>query len=218
MKHRVPLVILFDVDNTLLDNDQIVSDLRVHLGHVAGPKLAVRYWQIFEALRDEMGYADYLGTLQRFRSENPDDLDFMQVSYFLLNYPFEGRLFPRAAQVIQHFATLGTTAILTDGDVVFQPWKIARSGLLDAVGGRVMIEIHKEEELHSVEEEYPADRYIMVDDKLRILHEMKQVWGDRLTTIFPRQGHYAHDPKIVGAYPPADVTVDSIGELMSYRP
>jgi FMN phosphatase YigB (HAD superfamily) len=211
------MVILFDVDNTLLDNDQIVADLRLHLSHVAGHRSAERYWEIFEELRDQMGYADYLGALQRFRTENPFDADFMKVSYFLLNYPFASRLFPGALKVIERFDWLGTTVILTDGDVVFQPWKIARSGLYDAVGGRVLIQIHKEKELQCVEERFPSDHYILIDDKLRILAETKKVWGDRLTTVFPRQGHYAHDPKFVDAYPPADITVERIGDLIDMK-
>lgn len=210
-----PLVILFDVDNTLLDNDQIVSDLRLHLGHVAGHQSAERYWQIFEELRDEMGYADYLGALQRFRVEDPYNTDFMKVSLFLLGYPFASRLFPGALDVIRSFNSCGTTAILTDGDVVFQPWKISRSGLLDAVGGRVMIQIHKEQELECVEERMPADHYVLVDDKIRILTEVKKRWGKRLTTVFPRQGHYAHDPAILARYPDADVTVDHIADLLT---
>jgi FMN phosphatase YigB (HAD superfamily) len=211
------MVILFDVDNTLLDNDQIVSDLRLHLSHVAGHQSAERYWEIFEEIRNQMGYADYLGALQKFRSENPFDADFMKISYFLLNYPFASRLFPGALKVIERFDWLGTTVILTDGDVVFQPWKIARSGLYDAVGGRVLIQIHKEKELRCVEERFPSDHYILIDDKLRILAETKKIWGDRLTTVFPRQGHYAHDPSIVDAYPPADITVEKIGDLIDMK-
>ena len=208
------MVIFFDVDNTLLDNDQIVADLRQHLAHVAGHKLSERYWAIFEDLRKEIGYADYLGALQRFRIEDPYDAEFMKVSLFLLNYPFQTRLFPHALEVIRHFDSIGTTAILSDGDVVFQPWKIIRSGIYDAVGGRVLIQIHKEQELACAEERFPSERYVLVDDKLRLLYECKQVWGDRLTTIFPKQGHYAHDAKNLADYPPADFTVDRIGDIL----
>jgi len=209
------MVILFDVDNTLLDNDQIVADLRLHLSHVAGHRSSQRYWEIFEELRQEMGYADYLGALQKFRAENPFDADFMKVSFFLLDYPFAERLFPGSLRVIERLSSFGTTVILTDGDVVFQPWKIARSGLFDAFGGRVMIQIHKEKELHCVEKRFPSERYVLIDDKLRILAEAKEIWGSRLTTIFPRQGHYAHDPKILSSYPPADITVDKIADLLT---
>jgi len=218
MNQPEPLVILFDVDNTLLDNDQIVSDLRLHLGHVAGHKSSERYWEIFEALREEMGYADYLGAVQRFRDEDPFNTDFMKVSLFLLGYPFASRLFPGALEVLRLYSSFGTTAILTDGDVVFQPWKISRSGLLEAVGSRVLIQIHKEQELECVEERMPAEHYIMVDDKIRILTAMKERWGRRLTTIFPRQGHYAHDPAIIAKYPPADLTVNHIGDLITIDP
>jgi FMN phosphatase YigB (HAD superfamily) len=209
------MVILFDVDNTLLDNDQIVADLRLHLSHVAGHRSSQRYWEIFEELRQEMGYADYLGALQKFRAENPFDADFMKVSFFLLDYPFAERLFPGSLRVIERLSSFGTTVILTDGDVVFQPWKIARSGLFDAFGGRVMIQIHKEKELDCVEKTFPSERYVLIDDKLRILAEAKEIWGSRLTTIFPRQGHYAHDPKILSSYPPADITVDKIADLLT---
>lgn len=208
-------VILLDVDNTLLDNDAIVADLRHHLEQVAGPRSVERYFQEFEEIRDEMGYADYLGALQRYRSEDPYDADFMKVSYFLLSYPFGERLFPGALEAVAHMSQFGTTVILTDGDVVFQPWKIARSGLFDAFDGRVMIQIHKERELFCVEDRFPADRYVLVDDKLRILSECKEVWGERLTTVFPRQGHYALDLAVTDAYPPADVTIDAISELIS---
>jgi len=208
-----PLVILFDVDNTLLDNDSIVADLRHHLAAVAGPKSVERYFEEFEEIRSEMGYADYLGALQRYRLEDPHDADFMRISYFLLDYPFHERLFPGAMEAVKHFEQFGTTVILTDGDVVFQPWKIVRSGLYDAFEGRVMIQIHKEKELYCVEDRFPAERYVLVDDKLRILSETKKIWGDKLTTIFPKQGHYALDPAISSKYPLADISVDRIGEL-----
>ncbi|MFI5385898.1 MAG: HAD family hydrolase [Fimbriimonadales bacterium] len=211
-------VILLDVDNTLLDNDSIVADLRHHLEQVEGPRSVERYFQEFEEIREEMGYADYLGALQRYRSEDPYDADFMKVSYFLLNYPFESRLYPGALEAVSRLASLGTTVILTDGDVVFQPWKIARSGLFDAVDGRVMIQIHKERELFCVEQRFPAERYVLVDDKLRILAACKEIWGDKLTTVFPRQGHYAFDPKVLSAYPPADLTVEKIAELIAVEP
>jgi len=209
-----PLVILFDVDNTLLDNDSIVADLRRHLEQVAGPASVKRYFQEFEELREELGYADYLGALQRYRVEDPYDADFMRISFYLLSYPFRRRLFPGALEVVREFSKVGKTVILTDGDVVFQPWKISRSGLHEAFEGRVMIQIHKEKELFCVEQRFPAARYVLVDDKLRLLDETKKVWGDRLTTVFPKQGHYANDPKILADYPAADVSVDKIGDLL----
>ena len=212
------VVFLLDVDNTLLDNDQIVAELRAHLEREFGAASARRYWTIFEALRSELGYADYLGALQRYRFEaeqmQSDDSRLLQMSAFLVDYPFAGRLYPRALDVIARLNAIGRTVILTDGDVVFQPRKIQRSGLWDAVSGRVLIYIHKEQMLDAVQRHYPARRYVMVDDKLRILAAMKNVMQDRLTTVFPRQGHYALDPANVAAYPAADLSVERIGDLV----
>ena len=212
---RSRVVFLLDVDNTLIDNDRVAADLKRHLTGVVGAERQQRYWTLFEQLRSELGYADYLGALQHYRIENPHDPHLLAVSSFLLSYPFANRLFPGSLDVLEHLATAGPTVILSDGDVVFQPWKIERSGLLDAVDGRVLIYIHKENELTDVERRYPADRYVLIDDKVRILSAVKQVWGDRLTTVFPRQGHYARDPQ-TATYPPPDVTVERIGELAEY--
>jgi len=209
-----PVVFLLDVDNTLLDNDRVTADLRRYLQREVGVERQERYWAIFEQLRTELGYADYLGALQRYRLEHPHDVHLLAVSSFLVNYPFANRLFPESLDVIDHLRAWGPTVILSDGDVVFQPRKIQRSGLWEAVEGRVLIYIHKEHMLHDVEERYPAHHYVMVDDKLRILAAMKKIWGDRLTTVFPRQGHYALDPKNVRDYPAADLTVERIGELV----
>jgi FMN phosphatase YigB (HAD superfamily) len=207
------VVTLFDVDNTLLDNDAVHRDLSEHLERQFGAASRDRYWAIFETLRNELGYADYLGALQRYRHEAPNDSRLLLMSGYLMDYPFAGRLFPGALGAIERLRGLGPTVILSDGDVVFQPRKVQRSGLWEAVQGRVLIYIHKEEMLDQISRLYPAQHYIMVDDKLRILSAMKKQWGSRLTTIFPRQGHYALDPKITAAFPPADLTVDSIGEL-----
>ena len=212
------VVFLLDVDNTLLDNDRVTADLKRHLEREDhhGP-LHHRYWAIFEQLRAELGYADYLGALQRYRVENPRDPHLLAISSYLVNYPFANRLYPESLDVIERFRQWGTAAILSDGDVVFQPRKVERSGLYDAVDGNVLIYIHKEQELDDVEARYPADRYVMVDDKLRLLAAIKAYWGGCVTTVFPRQGHYAHDPAILAAYPPADVTVDRIGALLEYN-
>lgn len=209
------IVSLLDVDNTLLDNDRVTEDLRRHLIREVGAERQQRYWAIFEALRKELGYADYLGALQRYRVEHPRDPRLIAVSSFLINYPFANRLFPESLDVIEHLSAFGPTVILSDGDVVFQPRKVERSGLFDAVEGRVLIYIHKERELEDVEQRYPADHYILVDDKVRILTAVKQLWGPRLTTIFPRQGHYAHAAEVAD-YPPADITIERIGELTHY--
>jgi len=209
------VVFLLDVDNTLLDNDCIVADLSAHLEREFGDKSRDRYWAAFEALRTELGYADYLGALQRYRLNARNDPKLLLMSTFLVDYPFADRLYPGALDVIEHLCRWGPTVILTDGDVVFQPRKIQRSGLWDAVDGRVLIYLHKEQMLDEVEQLYPARHYVMVDDKLRILAAMKKIWGDRLTTIFPRQGHYAFDPKQLTC-PPADITVQRIGDLINF--
>ncbi|MEZ4417069.1 MAG: HAD family hydrolase [Gemmatimonadota bacterium] len=207
-------VFLLDVDNTLLDNDRIIADLRRHLEIAIGALRARRYWEVFEHLRVELGYADYLGALQQYRRERPRDTRILQLSSYLLDYPFANRLFPGALEVIGRLKQEGQVAILTDGDVVFQPRKVERSGLLDAVGGHALIYVHKEKELSDVERRYPAQHYVLVDDKLRILTAVKRSWGQRVTTIQPLQGHYARDPEQQGPYPPADRTIEHIGELL----
>jgi FMN phosphatase YigB (HAD superfamily) len=210
------VVFLFDVDNTLLDNDRVTADLRRHLSGAFGEERAQWYWDTFEDLRSELGYADYLGALQRFRVEHPRDPNLLAVSTWLVNYPFANRLYPGSLDAIDHCRKLGPVAILSDGDVVFQPRKVERSGLWDAVDGNVLIYIHKEEMLDDVEARFPARHYVMVDDKLRILDAMRSAWGRRLTTVFPRQGHYALDADLCARYAPADVTVDRIGDLAGF--
>jgi FMN phosphatase YigB (HAD superfamily) len=210
------VVFLLDVDNTLVDNDRIHDDLRKHLERESGPESRDRYWAIFEQLRTELGYADYLGALQRYRLDAMNDTRLLTMSAFLVDYPFANRLYPGSLDAIEHLGRWGLTVILSDGDVVFQPRKVQRSGLWEAVEGRVLIYIHKEQMLDDVRQRYPARHYVMVDDKLRILAAMKKVWGAQLTTVFPRQGHYALDPKIVAAYPPADVTIERIDDLVNY--
>jgi len=210
------VVFLFDCDNTLLDNDAVQVDLRDHLLREFGAVNRDRYWAILEELRTELGYVDYLGALQRYRLGEESDPGLLLVSSFLIDYPFATRLYPGALDAIRRLRTRGLTVILSDGDVVFQPRKIQRSGLWAAVEGRVLIYVHKEQMLDAVAERYPARHYVMVDDKLRILAAMKAIWGDRLTTIFPRQGHYALDPRNINAYPAADVSVERIGDLISH--
>jgi FMN phosphatase YigB (HAD superfamily) len=208
------VVFLFDVDNTLLDNDRVAADLQRHLAGEVGAKGAQEYWRIFEQLRTELGYADYLGALQRYRPKHPRAPHLLGVSDFLINYPFAERLFPDALKVIQHLQQWGPAIILSDGDVVFQPLKISRSGLANAVDGHVLIYVHKEQELDDVERCYPAEHYVLVDDKLRILAAVKKFWGSRATTVFVRQGHYAVDPKILASYPPADISIGRVGDLL----
>jgi FMN phosphatase YigB (HAD superfamily) len=212
------VVFLLDVDNTLLDNDRVIADLRGHLEREFGAASAERYWAIFESLRSELGYADYLGALQRYRLDaelgQGNDLRLLQMSAFLIDYPFADRLYPRALEVIERLSRFGPTVILSDGDVVFQPNKVRRSGLWDAVSGRVLIYIHKDQMLDAMQRHNPARHYVMVDDKLRILTAMKGVKQSRLTTVFPRQGHYALDLDAVATYPAADLSIERIGDLL----
>ena len=211
------VVFLFDVDNTLVDNDRVAADLQRHLASEIGAEGAEEYWRIFEQLRTELGYADYLGALQRYRAKHPHAQRLLCMSDFLINYPFAERLFPDAIKVIEHVQQWGPAVILSDGDVVFQPLKISRSGLNNAVSKRVLIYVHKEQELDDVEQRYPAKHYVLVDDKLRILDAVKKIWDSRVTTIFVRQGHYAVDPKILASYPPADISIERIGGLLKYH-
>ena len=216
------VVFLLDVDNTLLDGDRIVTDLHDHLKREFGVDCAQRYWTIFDKMRAELGYVDYLGALQRYRLDvekgSANEQRLLMMSSFLIDYPFADRLYPRALEVIAHLGRFGPTVLLTDGDVVFQPRKLQRSGLWDAVDGRALIYVHKEKVLDAVQRHYPARHYVMVDDKLRILTAMKAVWQERLTTIFPRQGHYALDRAVVAAQPAADLTIEHIGELADFDP
>ena len=209
----VDMIFLFDVDNTLLDNDRVIVDLRQHLVREVGFGRADQFFEIFEQLRGELGYSDTLGALQRYRQAHPRDPHLLTVSSFLVNYPFAERLYPGALDAVAHAGRIGPTVILSDGDVVFQPLKVERAGLARAVAGRVLIYIHKELELDDVERRYPADHYVLVDDKIRILTAVKQAWGDRVTTVFPRQGHYAHAPDVT-TYPQPDVTIEHIGALV----
>jgi FMN phosphatase YigB (HAD superfamily) len=211
-----PIVFLVDVDNTLLDNDGIQQDLKDHLERAFGLVARERYWRIQEDLFAELGYPDYLGSLQRYRVEHPLEVELLSVSSFLLDYPFADRLFPAALEVLKRLRSLGPTVILSGGDVVFQPRKVERAGLSDAVDGRVLIYIHKEEALDDVERRYPAAHYVLLDDKLRILEAVKRVWGGRVTTVFPRQGIYAHDPQVISAFAPADITIERIGDLLDF--
>jgi FMN phosphatase YigB (HAD superfamily) len=210
----IPIVFLVDVDNTLLDNDRIQNDLKRHLEREFGAASRDRYWAILEALFVELGYRDYLGVLQRYRTEHPQDVRLMTMSSYLVDYPFANRLYPGALDVLERFREWGPTVILTDGDVVFQPRKVERSGILEAVDGHVLIYIHKEEALDDVERRYPAQHYVVVDDNPRILAALKEAWGERVTTVFPRQGQYARDAK---AYRPSDLTVERIGDLLTHN-
>ena len=207
------IVCLFDVDNTLLDHDRVTADLKRHLQSTVGSERAQRYWQLFEQIRSELGYADYLGALQRYRIEHPRDEHLLEVSYYLIRYPFANRLLPGSIDAVQHAQQWGPAVILTDGDVVFQPHKIYRSGLLEAFNGKVLIYVHKEMEIDDIEQRYPAEHYVVIDDKLRILRAMKTHWGAKVTTVFVRQGHYANDPKALTEFGPADVNLERISDF-----
>jgi FMN phosphatase YigB (HAD superfamily) len=210
------VVFLLDVDNTLIDNDRVQGDLKRYIEREFGVENGNRYWEIFEQLRSELGYADYLGALQRYRLVNLHDPRLLMASSYLVDYPFANRLYPGSLDAIDHLRQWGLTVILSDGDVVFQPRKVQRAGLWEAVEGRVLIYIHKEQMLDDVKQRYPARHYVMVDDKLRILAAMKKIWREELTTVFPRQGHYALDPKIIASNPAADITIERIGDLVNY--
>jgi len=216
MNSKNGLVFLFDVDNTLLNNDHVIADLKRYLLERVGPDRQQSYWDIFEQLRSELGYADYLGALQRYRIRYPCDPGLLTVSHFLINYPFAIRLYPDSLDVVEHVKQWGLPVVLSDGDVVFQPLKVERSGIFESFAGNVLIYIHKEEELEDVERRYPADHYVLIDDKLRILTAVKKIWGSKVTTVFPKQGHYANDPKILAEFPPADISVERIGDLLPY--
>jgi FMN phosphatase YigB (HAD superfamily) len=208
------IVFLFDVDNTLLDNDRVTEDLRHFMEREIGKDRQLRYWEILEKLRAELGYVDYLGTLQRYRAEYPHNASILKVSLYLIKYPFANRLFPNALDAVEHVKQWGVAAILSDGDAVFQPRKIECSGLSEAVDNNVRIYVHKETELGDVEKKLPAEHYVMVDDKLKLLAAIKAQWKERVTTVFVKQGHYARDPKNVAMYPAADLSIDRIGDLL----
>jgi hypothetical protein len=214
MTHASPIAFLLDVDNTLIDSDAIVDDFRRHLTDALGERAQAEYWKIFEERQEELGYADYLGALQTFRCQNPRDLDFLKLSMFLLDYSFEERLFPKALDLVEYLQSRGPVAIVSNGDVVFQPHKINSSGLFKAVEGNVLVYIHKEHDLVDVEQRIPAHRYVMIDDEPRVLAAAKKRWRDRATTIFARQGRHAHDPKHVKPYPTPDITVERLGDLL----
>lgn len=212
------VVFLFDVDNTLLDNDHLQADLSEHFASHYGQEARDRYWALFEDLRGSLGYADYLGALQRYRLEDLHNPRVLRIANWLMDYPFADRLYPRALDVVRHLGTRGPTVILSDGDAAFQPRKVERSGLWRAFNDNVLIYVHKEEALDDVERLFPARRYVMIDDKLRILEALKNQWGDRVTTVFPRQGRYAIDTEELRIRRPADIAVDAIGDLLAFSP
>ena len=211
------MIFLLDVDNTLLDNDRFAADLGARLEQSFGASERERYWAIFGRLREQLGLADYLGSLQAFRSGLDDHPDLLAMSEFMLEYPFAARLFPRALEAVAHLNTLGRPVVLSDGDIVFQPRKIQRSGIWEAVGGRVMIYLHKERVLDHMQQRYPAKHYVMVDDKPNLLAAMKSTLKSKLTTVFVRQGHYALAPESNSVDPAPDMIIERIGDLLDHH-
>ena len=216
MLNASEVIFLLDVDDTLLDNDRFAADLTERLERSFGAAERERYWAIFGRLREQLGLADYLGTLQAFRTGLEDHPELLAMSAFLLEYPFVDRLYPHALEAVGHLSRLGPTVILSDGDIVFQPRKIQRSGISDAVDGRVMIYLHKERVLDHMVKRYPASHYVMVDDKANLLAAMKSTLGAKLTTVFVRQGHYAHAPGATSVKPAPDITIERIGDLITH--
>jgi FMN phosphatase YigB (HAD superfamily) len=216
MAQPAPVVFLVDVDNTLLDNDRIQDDIQRHYEREYGAECRDRYWTIQERLFVDLGYRDYLGALQTYRAEYPDDIRVLTMSSYLIDYPFAERVFPGALAVLERLTSRGRTVILTDGDAVYQPRKVEQAGLSRVVDGHFLIYIHKEQALADIEQRYPARHYVVVDDKLRILTAVKKAWADRVTTVFVRQGKFAFDPTVTASCPPADVTIEHIGDLLAY--
>lgn len=210
------VVFLLDVDNTLLDNDRFGADLGARLEQSFGEDQRDRYWALFAALREEVSYADYIGALQRFRVGLDDNPDLLQLSSYMLEYPFANRLYPHALEAIAHVGTLGQAVVLTDGDVVFQPRKIQRSGIWDAVQGRVLVCVHKEHAIDAMQRRYPARHYVMVDDKMQLLTQMKHALGRNLTTVFVHQGHYAAQSTRAPTEPLPDLEIERIGDLLDH--
>src|ERR1700752_5006607 len=215
MADKPAIVFLFDVDNTLIDNDRVQAHLKEHLERTYGAATRDRYWEILEEMRNELGFVDYLGALERYRIEAMHRPEVLRMSSWLVDYPFADRLYPGALDAVKHARQWGTTVILSDGDAVFQPRKVDRSGLWSAFEPRVLIYVHKEEELDDVTRLYPADHYVLIDDKLRILSAVKKIWGQRVTTVFPKQGHYAFDSNALAEYPPADIELAKISDLLT---
>jgi hypothetical protein len=213
MADPVDIAFLFDVDNTLLDNDEIQRDLRAHLENSYGEKARDRYWAIFRELWGELGYADYLGALERYRREDLHDPRILRLANWMVDYPFADRLYPQALDAVRHAKRLARAVVFSDGDAVFQPRKIERSGLWHEFAGHVLVYIHKEQELDDIEHWYPSRHYVLIDDKLRILDAVKKAWGEKVTTVFVKQGHYAFDAAALASYREADMVIERIGEV-----
>ncbi len=206
-------VFLLDVDNTLLDNDQVRTQLEAAVTDAVGPARATRLWEIYEAVREELDFVNFPETLERFSRECDEVACLGRLSSILYGFPFAECLYPGALQAIHHVKSLGLPVILSDGDQLFQRYKIRAAGLETAVDGRVLVYVHKEQSTDDIRKRYPATHYVMVDDKPRIHTAMKAVLGDQVTTVMVCQGKYAADPA-QHDYPDPDVTLDSIQDLV----
>ena len=212
------LTFWLDVDNTLIANDDVKSDLDAHLQVELGPTLTARYWDIYEQARHESGVVNIPLALSRLREQTPlsamDEQTYLHVHSLFDNYPFFNALYPHVLETLQYLCTLGLTVIVSDGDPFFQPEKIFRSDLAEIVEGRVLIYIHKQEHLDEIMKKYPADHYVMIDDKPQILADGKSMLGNLLTTVFVKQGKYAAGEKPANFTP--DISVLHIADLRNY--
>ncbi len=216
--HMPTLVFLIDVDNTLIDNDAVKKDLDEHITVELGPALAARFWEIYEQARKERETVDIPLALSRLRTQTSladmDEQTYLHVHSIFDNYPFFERLYPGTLETLHYLRTLGLTVIVSDGDRFFQAEKIFASNLAEAVEGRVLIYIHKQQHLDEIVRQYPADHYVMIDDKPEILADTKELWGKRVTTAFVQQGKYAAEQKPPNFAP--DISVLHIADLRNY--
>lgn len=212
------LVFWLDVDNTLINNDAVKENLDAHIQVELGAELTARFWDLYEEARHERGVVDIPLALRRLRAQTPlsalDEQTYAHVVSLFENYPFFKALYPHTLETLQHLRELGLTVIVSDGDQFFQAEKIFHSNLADAVEGRVLIYIHKQEHLSEIMQRYPADHYVMIDDKPQILADSKPILGDKLTTVLVEQGKYAEGQKPANFTP--DLTVLHIGDLRTY--
>ncbi len=206
-----PAVFLLDCDNTLLDNDALKADLDVRLRAFLGESLVERFWVVYEGVRGLRGTVDFPLTFERFREDLPDGATLERVRSIIMDYPFAEHVYPATLSTLRYLRRIGLPAIVSDGDSVYQPRKIERSKLADAVEGRVLVYVHKEEHLDEILARWPSDLYVMVDDKARILSATKERFPDRFVTVHVRQGHYGTDPERFAV--PPDVSIEHIGDL-----
>lgn len=210
------LVFLFDVDNTLLDNDRSKKDMSAALHKVLGDEGADRFWELYEQVRKEMDVVSYPETLKRFADSWEDAAVAEKAAQVINEWPYGKYLYPDSLAVVRHVSEMGEVAIVSDGDTDYQPRKIANAGLAEAVGHDVLIFTHKQESLHHVTEQLPGCHYVMVDDKESVLADADNVLGHSVTTVWVKQGHYATDAKYYKK-PDPDIVLDRIGELTRFK-